>query len=120
MTPSVPALVPRGAVLPALPPEVPTRKYTLAKPIGRFLLWSLGWEFTGGFANEPRQILIGWPHTSNWDGIIGLAAGSICGIDVHVFAKKALFNGPIGWIMRELGGIPGRARTGGRDGRRGS
>lgn len=98
--------LPIGAPLPALPPTVPTRRYTLAKPIARFILWILGWRLEGGFPDAPRQVLIGWPHTSNWDGVIGLAGAAVCGIDVRIYAKKALFRFPIGWLMREFGGIP--------------
>ncbi|OZC03145.1 1-acyl-sn-glycerol-3-phosphate acyltransferase [Rubricoccus marinus] len=109
-----PTLLPTDARLPALPPAVPRRRYPIAKVLGWLLLKALGWRYVGGFTNAPRQVLIGWPHTSNWDGIIGLGAAALCGIDVNVLAKRALFRPPVGWILRSFGGIPvERTRPGG-------
>lgn len=65
-----------------------------------------GWRLIGGFADAPRQVLIAAPHTSNWDGLIGLAAAAACGVGFQVFAKRALFIGPIGWILRVFQGVP--------------
>ena len=112
--PATPALVASGVSLPALPPRVPTRRYTVARPLGRFILWALGWQFTGGFADAPRQVVALWPHTSNWDGVIGLAGAAVCGVDIGFLAKRQLFRPPMGWIMRELGGVAvERGRPGG-------
>ncbi|MEM6326432.1 MAG: 1-acyl-sn-glycerol-3-phosphate acyltransferase [Bacteroidota bacterium] len=106
--------LPAAATLPALPASVPSRPYPVARWLGRAVLAGLGWRFVGGFADAPRQVLIGWPHTSNWDGIIGLAAAAVAGIDVKLFAKKALFRPPVGWALRAFGGIPvERDRPGG-------
>jgi len=66
----------------------------------------LGWSWTGGFPNQPRMMLIGAPHTSNWDGIVGLAAAAACEIDVRVLAKAELFRFPFGGVMRWLGIVP--------------
>lgn len=75
---------------------------------------TLGWRFTGGFSSAPHQVLVAAPHTSNWDGIIGLAAAAVCGVSVRVFAKRQLFVGPVGWLLRLFGGIPvDRSRPGG-------
>lgn len=106
--------LPAAAPLPALPASVPSRPYRITRLLGQFVLWVLGWKFVGGFANAPRQVLIGWPHTSNWDGIVGLAAASVVGLDARIFAKDALFRPPVGWILRGFGGIPvDRSRGGG-------
>ena len=51
-------------------------------------------------------MLIGAPHTSNWDGIVGLAAAAACEIDVRVMAKAELFRFPFASIMRWLGIVP--------------
>ncbi len=52
------------------------------------------------------MMLIGAPHTSNWDGVIGLAAAAACEIDVRVMAKAELFRFPFGGFMRWLGIVP--------------
>jgi 1-acyl-sn-glycerol-3-phosphate acyltransferase len=67
---------------------------------------ALGWRFIGGFADAPRQVLIGAPHTSNLDGLVGLAAAAACDVGVQVFAKRQLFWGPLGAALRAFGGIP--------------
>lgn len=101
--------------LPALPPRLPRRRYTMGRPLARLLMWALGWRLDGGFPDAPRQVLVGWPHTSNWDGVIGLAGAALCGIDARFYAKASLFRfPPLGWLLREFGGIPvERDRPGG-------
>lgn len=74
--------------------------------IGKIILRVLGWSWIGGFPNLDRMVLIGAPHTSNWDGIIGLAAAAVCGIDVRVMAKAELFRFPFGGVLRWLGIVP--------------
>ncbi|WP_371744555.1 1-acyl-sn-glycerol-3-phosphate acyltransferase [Georgenia sp. TF02-10] len=51
-------------------------------------------------------ILIGAPHTSNWDFILMLAVAADLGIDVRWLGKRQLFRRPFGRLMRALGGIP--------------
>ncbi len=112
-------LVPAAAVLPALPASIPSRVYpTWIQALGRWIMKVLGWRYTGGFSDAPRQVLIAAPHTSNWDGVVGLAAVAVCGVSVQVFAKRQLFVGPIGWMLRQFGGIPvDRDQPGGLVGR---
>jgi 1-acyl-sn-glycerol-3-phosphate acyltransferase len=54
----------------------------------------------------PRYILIVAPHTSNWDFFVGLAAKFALGLRARWLGKHSLFRGPIGWLLRALGGIP--------------
>lgn len=102
-----PRLLPAAATLPDLPPSVPRGHYPRwMRVAGRLLLRALGWRFAGGLPDRPRMVLIGAPHTSNWDGVVGLAAAAACGIGFHVFAKRQLFVGPLGWLLRAFGGVP--------------
>ena len=55
---------------------------------------------------DGAGILIGAPHTSNWDFLHMLAISAEAGISVKFLAKKTLFVPPLGWVMRALGGIP--------------
>ncbi|GAB5534707.1 MAG: lysophosphatidylcholine acyltransferase [Rubricoccaceae bacterium] len=100
------SLLPVGAALPALPPRVLPRRRPVARLLGLAILRLMGWTWTGGFPNQPRMMLIGAPHTSNWDGVVGLAAAAACEIDVRVLAKAELFRFPFGGIMRWLGIVP--------------
>lgn len=56
--------------------------------------------------NGTPSILIGAPHTSNWDFIIMLGITWEQGIDFRFLGKDSLFKFPLGPIMRALGGIP--------------
>lgn len=107
MSPDAPRLIPAGAPLPDLPPSVPRRVYPgWARVLGRWLLRAQGWRFVGGFPDCTRFVMIGAPHTSNWDAAVGFAAAAHIGIGFHVFAKRQAFVGPVGWVLRHFGGVP--------------
>ncbi|CAN5583192.1 hypothetical protein BH23BAC4_BH23BAC4_10860 [soil metagenome] len=92
--------------LPTLGAAVPRSAGRFNKWIGRFVMRLLGWKFCGGLPDLPKFIIIGAPHTSNWDGIVGLAAKMSLGLDARFLAKHSLFQGPSGWLLARLGGIP--------------
>jgi 1-acyl-sn-glycerol-3-phosphate acyltransferase len=46
------------------------------------------------------------PHTSNWDFPLGLLVRAAIDTDIHFVGKDSLFKGPLGPIMRSLGGHP--------------
>ena len=75
--------------------------------IGSKFLSSQGYKVVGDY---PRQqsILIVAPHTSNWDFFYLLALGLQLGKmdQIAWMAKHTLFWGPVGYILRSLGGIP--------------
>lgn len=84
------------------------------KSIARLLLKLMGWKLLD-LPNRPaKAVVIGYPHTSNWDfpmALIGLAA---LALDARWAGKDTLFTGWRGPLMRALGGIPvnRRERTG--------
>lgn len=92
--------------LPALGPSLPRRGNAFTRALGRGVLRLLGWDVEGTLPDTPRFVLIGAPHTSNWDGIVGLATALAIGLGVHVFAKQELFRFPTGPLLRALGGVP--------------
>lgn len=68
------------------------------------LMRPFGWKMR----TEPvpdKCILIGYPHTSNWDGVLMLLCAFQIGYRVNFLGKKELFRGPFGPLMRALGGI---------------
>ena len=96
-------------VLP-LPPHAPRVQ---ADALNRLLRWfarSLlrlgGWRMAGRFPDIPKLVLIGAPHTSNWDGVWGLLVKVALGLDIRIFAKRELFWWPLGPILRRIGVIP--------------
>lgn len=71
------------------------------------LYWACS-RFSPDTQPPPKDggILIGAPHTSNWDFVIMLALAWRWGISVRYLGKASLFKRPFGPIMRALGGIP--------------
>lgn len=69
------------------------------------------WTIRGELPGEPKFVVIVAPHTSNWDFIICVAAMFALDVRVHWFGKSSLFRGPLGWLLRALGGLPVRRDT---------
>ncbi len=66
-----------------------------------------GWKVTTETMDFPKKyIVVVMPHTSNWDFPKGLLARKAIGQDIKFIAKDSLFKGPMGFIMRALGGYP--------------
>jgi 1-acyl-sn-glycerol-3-phosphate acyltransferase len=75
---------------------------------------ALGWRFEGDLPDAPKMVIIGAPHTSNWDFFLFLAALQHFHIQVKFLAKHTLFRWPFGAMFRKVGGIPvDRAQSGG-------
>ncbi len=49
--------------------------------------------------------MIGYPHTTNWDFPACLHVANESGVRVKWLGKKQLFRGPMGPLMRALGGV---------------
>ena len=64
------------------------------------------WTLRTEPAPTKPTVLIGAPHTSNWDFVLMLAIAWRLGIPVRWLGKASLFTGWRGPIMRALGGIP--------------
>ena len=63
------------------------------------------WTLETQPAPERPTVLIGAPHTSNWDFVLMLGISWGLGMDVRWLGKDSLFKGWRGPIMRSLGGI---------------
>ncbi|WP_225410138.1 lysophospholipid acyltransferase family protein [Stigmatella hybrida] len=74
--------------------------------MGRTWMKVFGWQFEGELPKTKKFVLIAAPHTSNWDLPFMLASAYILGINISWMGKHTLFEGPFGWFMRGLGGIP--------------
>jgi 1-acyl-sn-glycerol-3-phosphate acyltransferase len=89
--------------LPPNAPRVPPNAFT--RWLGRSLLRVGGWRMAGAFPDLPRLVLIGAPHSSNWDGFWGFAAKLALGLDIRILGKHQLFWWPLGPLLRRLGVI---------------
>lgn len=96
---------PDQRVLP-LPPHAPrVRPNRFTRWLGRGILRLGGWHMRGTFPDIPRLVLIAAPHSSNWDGVWGLAVKLALGLDITVLGKHQLFWWPLGALLRRLGVI---------------
>jgi len=87
-------------------PSVPRRGGPLRAAIGRAILRLTGWRIEGALPDRPKLVITAAPHSSNWDFIIGIAVVFALRLDIHFIGKAELFRGPLGALMRWLGGMP--------------
>ncbi len=99
---------PTDDIVPPLPPNAPrVRPSRLARWLGRSLLRLGRWRMVGEFPDLPKLVLIGAPHSSNWDGIWAFSAKLALGLDLRILGKDSLFRVPVlGRVLRSLGVIP--------------
>jgi len=88
-----------------LPPQMPALPDAWQRRLCRGVLRLAGWSLAGEFPDVPRLVLIAAPHSSWWDGVWGLLIKVAIGADVHFMAKQELFRGPLGGLLRRLGGM---------------
>jgi 1-acyl-sn-glycerol-3-phosphate acyltransferase len=88
------------------PEHLRAGRSAFAKWFGRTVLRVLGWRVEGQIPNLKRLLIIGAPHTSNWDFV--LAMGAILGLNIRLrwLGKHTIFKPGVVWFMEWLGGIP--------------
>jgi len=89
-----------------LPAQMPRLPDSWQRKACRALLRLCGWRLVGSFPDAPKAVLIVAPHSSWWDGVWGLMLKAGIGADVHFMGKQELFRGPLGSLLRRLGGMP--------------
>ena len=74
---------------------------------GRTLQKFSGWKVEGEIPNLKKFILVGAPHTSNWDFVHALILIWAVDLKLNVLAKHTLFEIPfLKNILSGIGGIP--------------
>ena len=75
--------------------------------LGRTLHKASGWKVEGEIPDLKKFILVGAPHTSNWDFVHALILIWAVDLKLNVLAKHTLFKIPIlKNILSGIGGIP--------------
>lgn len=72
----------------------------------RALLRLAGWKVVLVWPPGLKAVVIVYPHTSNWDFIVGILARYAIAIPFRFVGKDTLFRWPFGGLFRHLGGIP--------------
>jgi 1-acyl-sn-glycerol-3-phosphate acyltransferase len=70
------------------------------------LLQLFGWTVRFKPLPGPHGIAIVYPHTSNWDFVVGLLGKWALGLPFRWLGKESLFKGPFAGLMRKWGGVP--------------
>jgi 1-acyl-sn-glycerol-3-phosphate acyltransferase len=74
--------------------------------LARFWLFLWRWDTVARSEPMPdRCVVIAAPHTTNWDFPITLAMAKVSGVRISWLGKDSLFRGPMGPVMRWLGGV---------------
>ncbi|MFL2840775.1 MAG: 1-acyl-sn-glycerol-3-phosphate acyltransferase [Pseudohongiellaceae bacterium] len=79
---------------------------SIFRGLSRFGLWLSGWKIIPPPEIKPPYLIIGAPHTSNWDFLLMLTAVFLTRMDVKWMGKNSLFPPILGTILRWFGGIP--------------
>ena len=74
--------------------------------IAAFILRIFGWHQVGELPKLKKYVVIIGPHTSNWDFFIFLLVKFSYRLKVVFIGKHTIFIGPVGWVLRKIGGIP--------------
>ena len=76
----------------------------------RLALWMLqsaGWQLDFDGLPARQGVIAVYPHTSNWDFIVGIFAKWSMGLRVTIWGKDSLFRIPLfGPWLRWMGGVP--------------
>ena len=78
----------------------------ILRGISIFILRVIGWKTRGTELANQRFVLIGAPHTSNWDFPLMLMVVLKLKLQVFWMGKHTLFPFPFGGLMKWLGGVP--------------
>lgn len=74
--------------------------------LARWLMRSAGWRVDWNGLPARQGVILVYPHTSNWDFVVGVFAKWTMGIPARFWAKSSLFQVPLfGAWLRWLGGI---------------
>ena len=88
---------------------MPRKPSLLSRIVRRGLLaiyrWK-GWKLEGARPDCDKFIILGAPHTSNWDFVFFLGAAHRLGIKPSFMGKHTLFEGPQRRFMLDMGGVP--------------
>jgi 1-acyl-sn-glycerol-3-phosphate acyltransferase len=79
---------------------------SLGARLARWAFRMAGWRLEGRAPSFPHCIILGAPHTTNWDLALALLTGAGLGFRLRWLGKNSVFWEPLGTLFRWVGGIP--------------
>lgn len=84
----------------------PLRPHGHASSVARGLLRLFGWTVDAPGVPAEQGVILVYPHTSNWDFVIGVMAKWAIGLQLRFWGKDSLFKVPLlGQWARWIGGV---------------
>ena len=80
-----------------------SRPFLVRRNLARLLLRLARWRTVGTV--PQRAVLVGAPHTSNWDWVLTMLLAWDNDIQIKLLVKKEFFVGPLAPILRATGAI---------------
>jgi len=80
-----------------------SRHFLVRRSLARVLLTLGRWRTAGEV--PQRGILVGAPHTSNWDWVLTMLLAWRSGVQIRLLVKDSFFKGPLAPIMRATGAV---------------
>jgi 1-acyl-sn-glycerol-3-phosphate acyltransferase len=82
------------------------QKSPISQRLAYIILHLIGWRTHAIRPHTSRYVLSGAPHTAHWDFGLMLLLMAAEQLPIRFMGKESLFRGPLGPVMRSLGGIP--------------
>ena len=79
------------------------RHFLLRRNIARLALRAVRWKTVGTV--PQRSVLVGAPHTSNWDWVLTMLLAWDNSITIKLLVKREFFVGPLAPLLRATGAI---------------
>lgn len=80
-----------------------SRRFLVRRTLARLVLRAARWRTVGTV--PPRSVLVGAPHTSNWDWVLTTLLSWEYRLPIRLLVKKELFRGPLGPVLRATGAV---------------
>ena len=85
---------------------LPKQKLSWGRTLAKSLVKLAGWRTHVVPPRTSSYVMIGAPHTTNWDLLLALVLITVEGIPLRIMGKDTLFRWPTGIFMRAIGAIP--------------
>ena len=84
----------------------PLQRPSTLQRLATGLLERKGWKTVFQPLPGPKGLVVVYPHTSNWDFVVGVLYKFAVGLPANWVGKDTLFRWPLGPLFKRIGGIP--------------